>query len=145
MDRPHKNSQSNSQVAGPQAEDSTSRSRADKLEERLIDFAVRIARLSASLPKTSAGKHIAGQILRSGTSPAPNYGEARGAESRADFVHKLRIVLKELNETAIWLRIVERSHIVKAGLLTEIIPENKALCRIFVASLKTARCFTNEK
>ena len=72
----------------------SSQSLADKLEERLIDFAVRIVNLSASLPKTPAGKHIAGQIMRSGTSPAPNYGEARGAESHADFVHKLGIVLK---------------------------------------------------
>src|SRR2546425_5313472 len=64
-------------------------SKGDELEERLIDFAVRIIKLSARLPKTPAGKHVAGQILRSGTSPAPNYGEARGAESRADFVHKL--------------------------------------------------------
>lgn len=75
-----------------------SQSQADELEERLIDFAVRIIKLSARLPGTPAGKHIAGQILRSGTSPAPNYGEARGAESHNDFVHKLRIVLKELNE-----------------------------------------------
>ena len=67
---------------------------ADDLEERLIDFAVRIIKLSASLPATPAGKHIAGQILRSGTSPAPNYGEARGAESHADFVHKYGVVLK---------------------------------------------------
>ena len=74
-----------------------SQSKADELEERLIDFAVRIIKLSASLPKTPAGKHIAGQILRSGTSPAPNYGEARGAESHADFVHKLGVVLKELS------------------------------------------------
>jgi four helix bundle protein len=73
-------------------------SRADELEERLIDFAVRIIRLSASLPRSVAGKHVGSQIMRSGTSPAPNYGEARGAESHADFVHKLRIVLKELNE-----------------------------------------------
>jgi four helix bundle protein len=146
MDRPHKNSQSgNSQADSSQAEDSTSQSRADKLEERLIDFAVRIVRPSASLPKTRAGKHIAGQILRSGTSPAPNYGEARGAESHADFVHKLRIVLKELNETAIWLRIVEQSRIVQEELLVEIVPENKALCRIFAASLKTARCSKNDK
>ena len=69
-------------------------SQADALEERLINFAVRIVKLSASLPKTSAGRHISGQILRSGTSPAPNYGEARGAESHADFVHKLRVVLE---------------------------------------------------
>ena len=67
-----------------------SQSRADALEERLIDFAVRIIKLASGLPKTSAGKHIAGQILRCGTSPAPNYGEGRGAESTADFVHKTR-------------------------------------------------------
>ncbi|MFN2516527.1 MAG: four helix bundle protein [Pyrinomonadaceae bacterium] len=88
-----------------------SQTRADKLEERLIEFAVRVVILSANLPKTPAGKHIAGQLMRSGTSPAPNYGEARGAESHADFVHKLRIVLKELNETSIWLRIIERSQL----------------------------------
>ena len=112
--------------------------RADELEERLVDFAVRIVKLSAGLPKTPAGKHIAGQILRSGTSPAPNYGEARGAESHADFVHKLRIVLKELNETSIWLRVIERSQILRKELLTDISGESRELCRIFTASLKTA-------
>jgi len=112
---------------------------ADKLEERLIDFAVRVINLSASLPKTAAGKHIAGQILRSGTSPAPNYGEARGAESHADFIHKLRIVLKELNETSIWLRIIERSELLRKELIRDIVAENKELCRIFATSLRTAR------
>jgi four helix bundle protein len=114
-------------------------SRADELEERLIDFAVRIVRLSARLPKTAAGRHIAAQILRSGTSPAPNYGEARGGESAADFVHKLRIVLKELNETSIWLRVIERSQLLKTELLADIVNENSELCKIFTASLKTAR------
>jgi four helix bundle protein len=114
-------------------------SRADKLEERLIDFAVRVVNLSASLPKTPAGKHIAGQILRSGTSPAPNYGEARGAESHADFIHKLRIVLKELNETSIWLRVIERSQMLRKELMVDIVGENKELCRIFATSLRTAR------
>ena len=114
-------------------------SRADELEERLIDFAVRIVNLSASLPKTPAGKHIAGQIMRSGTSPAPNYGEARGAESHADFVHKVRIVLKELNETKIWLRVIERSEMLKKELMVDIVGENKELCRIFTSTLKTAR------
>jgi four helix bundle protein len=129
----------NSQSDNALSEKRNSQSRADKLEERLIVFAVRIVRLSASLPRTTAGKHIAGQILRSGTSPAPNYGEARRAESHADFVHKVRIVLKELNETAIWLRIIERGGIVQPELLADIIQENKDLCRIFSASLKTAR------
>jgi len=69
---------------------------ANEVENRLIDFAVRVIKVADALPKTPAGKHIAGQLLRSGTSPAPNYAEARGAESRADFVHKLKLALKEL-------------------------------------------------
>ncbi len=77
-------------------------------------------------------------------SPAPNYGEARGAESHADFVHKLRIVLKELNETSIWLRTIERSQMLKADSIAQLIQENKELCRIFTSSLKTARS-RNEK
>jgi four helix bundle protein len=124
-------------------------SAADELEERLVDFAVRIIKLSASLPRTPAGKHVAGQILRSGTSPAPNYGEARGAESRADFVHKIRVVLKELNETSVWLRIIERSRLLKVESMIDIVQENGDLCKIFAASLKTARSrsdkMTNEK
>ena len=72
-------------------------------------------------------------------SPAPNYGEARGAESTADFVHKLGIVLKELNETSIWLRVIERSDILRRELLAGIIEENRELCKIIGSSLKTAR------
>ncbi len=121
------------------------RSQADELEDRLIDFAVRIVKLSASLPKTAAGRHIAGQILRSGTSPAPNYGEAGGAESAADFLHKIRIVLKELNETSVWLKIIERSQLLRQELLAEIISENSELCKIFATSVKTARSRTNVK
>jgi four helix bundle protein len=117
----------------------SSQSSADELEDRLIDFAVRIIKLSASLPNTSAGRHIAGQILRAGTSSPPNYGEARGAESRADFVHKISIVLRELNETSIWLRIIQKSQLLRAELLTDIMEENGSLCRIFTASLKTMR------
>jgi four helix bundle protein len=114
-------------------------SQADAIEERLIDFAVRVVKLSASLPRTAAGRHVAGQILRSGTSPAPNYGEARGAESQADFIHKLRIVLKELNETSIWLRVIQRSELVRSQLLADIIRETGELSRIFVTSIKTTK------
>ena len=117
----------------------TSQLLADQLEERLIDFAVRIIKLSNRLPKTPAGRHIANQILRSGTSPAPNYGEARGAESRADFRHKIRIVLKELNETSIWLRIIQRSQLLSSPSLIDITTECSELCKIFTASLKTIR------
>ena len=115
-----------------------SQSKADELEERLIDFAVRVVKLSAALPRTSAGKHIAGQILRSGTSPAPNYGEARGAESLPDFVHKLRIALKELNETRIWLRIISKSGMIEAQLLSNVIEENQQLACIVASSINTA-------
>ena len=94
------------------------------------------ATAKAKEPQSQAD--IAGQILRSGTS-APNSGEARGAESAAGFVHKLRIVLKELNETAIWLRLIDRSQLLKRELLAEIVNENAELCKIFTASLKTAR------
>ena len=116
-----------------------SQSFADQLEDRLINFAVSIIHLAARLPRTPAGKHVSGQILRSGTSPAPNYGEARGAESRADFIHKIRVVLKELNETSIWLRIIERSQMLDPEVLVDIIQENGELCKIFTSSLQTTR------
>jgi four helix bundle protein len=109
------------------------------LEDRLIDFAERIIPLANRLSTTFAGKHIAGQILRSGTSAVPNYGEARSAESRADFVHKLRIAVKELNETSIWLRIVVRSGLLKPRLLLGLSGECDELKHILGASLRTAR------
>ena len=71
------------------------------LEDRLIDFAVRIINVIEALPNTKVGNHIGGQLLRSGTSPAPNYGEAQSAEFRRDFIHKMKIALKELRETLI--------------------------------------------
>ena len=113
--------------------------KADELEERLVDFAVRIIKLSGHLPPTPAGKHLARQILRSGTSPAPNYGESRSAESDADFVHKLSIVLKELNETMIWLKMISKSGLMKKTLLDDILDENDQLARIISTSIKTVR------
>ena len=83
----------------------------DDIQERLINFAVDIIGLTSKYPKTIAGNHIAGQLLRSGTSPAPNYAEARGAESTKDFIHKLKITLKELNESNVWLEITRRSNL----------------------------------
>ena len=91
------------------------------------------------LPRNVQGRHIASQILRSGTAAAANYGEARGAESRADFIHKLRIVFKELNETTVWLRILAESSVISAENTTKIVAENRELCRIIAASIKTAR------
>jgi four helix bundle protein len=112
-------------------------SQADKIQSRLVDLAIAIVHLAAHLPRTPAGQHVAAQILRSGTSPAPNYGEARGAESKADFVHKLRVALKELNETAIWLQIIRRSRMNQLE-LDGLIKENQELSRILVSSIKTA-------
>ena len=85
------------------------------------------------------GRHICGQILRSGTAAAANYGEARGAESRADFVHKLKIALKELNETTIWLEVIAESALHPPEAISRIVAENRELCRIIAASIKTAR------
>ncbi len=82
------------------------------LEERLISFAVRIIALADSLPNTRTGNHISGQIIRCGTSPASNYGEAQSAESRVDFIHKMKICLKELRETKIWLLMIERAKLI---------------------------------
>ncbi|MEM7346232.1 MAG: four helix bundle protein, partial [Chloroflexota bacterium] len=111
----------------------------DDLEDRLIDYAVRIIKVSESLPNTPAGKHIRGQLLRSGTSPAPNYGEARSAESNRDFIHKLKIALKELNETRIWLKMIIRSDLVSEHLLASVLDECEQLCRILSRSIQTSR------
>jgi four helix bundle protein len=111
----------------------------DQLEERLVAFAARIVRLASRLNKDFLGRHMANQVLRSGTSAAPNYAEARGAESRADFIHKMRIVQKELNETAVWIRIISKSSLISQNLIVDILAENRELCRIATASIKTAR------
>jgi len=84
------------------------------LQDRLVAYAVRIIKLSETLPETKAGKHVYSQILKSGTSPAANYGEAQSAESKADFVHKLKISLKELRETEIWLKIIEKARMIES-------------------------------
>ena len=117
----------------------------DDIQERLIDFAVAVLKISEELPKTQAGRHIAGQLLRSGTAPASNYGEARGAESRRDFVHKLGIVLKELNETVIWLKIIRRSEMLSGRQLASLLQEGSELGRIINASTKTATRTTRER
>ena len=111
----------------------------DDIEERLIDFAVRIIKLCENLPKTRAGNHIAGQLLRSGTAPAALYAEARGAESPKDFVHKLKLCLKELNESRVWLKIIIRSEILPQIKLHPLSQECDELCRVVNASIKTAQ------
>jgi four helix bundle protein len=107
----------------------------------MISFAAEILDLSAKLPKTPQGRHVCSQILRSGT--AGNYGEARGAESRADFIHKLRVVLKELHETTIWLELIRKTSLLPAGTIVAVVAENHELCRIVGASIRTAKASQN--
>lgn len=111
----------------------------DDIQNRLINFSVAIVKLRQRLPDTHAGKHVAGQLLRCGTSPAPNYGEARGAESKRDFIHKLGIVLKELNESGIWLETVRRSELLRTDVVTPTLDECTQLSKIISASRGTAR------
>jgi len=110
------------------------------LEDRLINFAVRAINIAESLPNTKSGNHLANHLVRSGTSPALNYGEAQSAESKSDFVHKLRIVLKELRETSVSFRISLRfSPPGSESNLREALDECNQLIAIFVASIQTAR------
>lgn len=108
------------------------------LQDRLVDFAVRIIKVVESLPDSRAGRQVANQLVRAGTSPAPNYGEAQSAESRADFVHKMKIALKELREAMVWLQIIERKPLGNPGQMKEIIQECDELIAIFVKSIQTA-------
>jgi four helix bundle protein len=110
------------------------------LEERLLEFSARIVRLSERLTKTDAGRHVGNQILRSGTSPYANHGEAEDAESIDDFIHKLKICLKETRETWRWLRLIQRVPLTtKPHLLDPLIDEADQLIRIFRQSVITAR------
>ena len=110
------------------------------LQERFIDYAVRIINLSEQLPESKTGKHIAFQILRSGTSPAANYGEAQSAESRADFIHKLKIALKELRETEVWLKIIIKTKIIQPSAeLSALLQETDELISILFKSIDAAK------
>ncbi|MEN6450344.1 MAG: four helix bundle protein [Thermoguttaceae bacterium] len=102
-------------------------------------FAVRIGRLVDALPKTRLGRHVAGQLVRSGTSAAPNYEEACAAESRADFVHKLAICLKELRESRFWIRLTVEGKLVREEEMSDLLDECSQLCKIVGQSIVTAK------
>ena len=108
------------------------------LEERLLEFSAKIIGLVDALPNTRAANHVAGQLLRCGTSPLGNHGEAQAAESRRDFVHKLRIYLKEFKETRRWLRLLQRSQLVTMPKILLILRETEELIKIFAVSIRTA-------
>lgn len=109
------------------------------LEERLINFSVQIIVLVESMPSTKAANHLGGQLLRSGTSPALNYAEAQSGESRNDFIHKIKIVLKELRESLVCLKIIHKAKLYKSEeAIIALIKETNELVSIFVKSAKTA-------
>ena len=110
-----------------------------ELSERLWELAARVGKVVDSLPETKLGRHVAGQLIRCGTSSAPNYDESGAAESRDDFVHKLSIALKELRETRGWLRFLVKAELLPASKLSGIIDEAEQLCRILGKSVLTAK------
>ena len=112
--------------------------RAYDLEERLINFAVLIIKLVSHFPNSDIGKHLGNQLQRSATAPALNYGEAQGAESPADFLHKMRICLKELRESQINLKISFRSGLLSKEDAKQSLDECGQLVAIFTSSVKTA-------
>ena len=116
------------------------------LEERLINFSVMIIEVANKMPGTKAGNHLAGQLIRSGTSVTLNYGEAQSAESRKDFIHKIKVVLKELMETFVCLKLIQRAGLhAKASPIDLVLKENNELISIFVKSVETAQKHLQEK
>ena len=110
------------------------------LENRLLEYSAKIIKIVEDLPQSRVGNHVAGQLLRAGTSPYANHGEAQSAESSNDFIHKMSICLKELRESMRWLRLIQRIPLVKSHeRLTEIVQETEELIKIFVASIRTAK------
>src|SRR3984893_15866904 len=108
------------------------------LEDRLLEFAVRLSKLVDALPSSRTGNHVAGQLLRCGTSPFANHGEVQAAESRKDFIHKLGVCFKELKEIKRWLRLIARVELLSAGRIRPLVLETEELRRIFSASIRTA-------
>ncbi len=128
----------------PKAENG--RAAAFDIEERLLNYAAEIVRLTEKLPSSRAGNHVAGQLLRSGTSPLPNHGEAQAAESRDDFIHKMSISLKELRESRRWLRLILRVPLTpEVSKIESLVSETEELIRIFAKSIKTAKAGGSER
>ncbi|MCY2994618.1 MAG: four helix bundle protein [Planctomycetota bacterium] len=111
----------------------------DDLASRLVEFAARIGKVVDALPDTRLGRHVAGQLVRCGTAGAPNYAEARGAESQKDFIHKLGICLKELRESQCWLDLIVRADLLPEARLSPLLDESDQLIAILVKSIVTAK------
>ena len=113
--------------------------RGEDLEDRLLDFAARVGKLVDAMPETRLARHIAGQLVRSGTSPAPNYAEACAAESKRDFIHKLGIALKELRESRSWIKLILKAELLSAHRVAPLLDEAEQLCNIIGKSIVTAK------
>ncbi len=109
------------------------------LSERLWDFAARVGKIVDALPETRLGRHVAGQLVRCGTSAAPNYDEGCAGESRADFIHKLNIALKEMRETRGWLRFIVKASLLQNAAVVAVLDESEQLARILAKSILTAK------
>ena len=109
------------------------------MTDRLLDFGVRAGNVVDALPDTRLGRHIAGQLVRSGTSPAPNYDEGCAAESHADFAHKLNVALKEMRESRLWLRMIIKANLLPGMRLADLLDEANQLCNILGKSVVTAK------
>src|SRR5271169_2113740 len=102
------------------------------LEDRLLEYAAAVIRLVERVPRTQAGSHVAGQLLKSAASPLSNHGEAQAAESVDDFIHKLSVCLKELKESRRWLRLIQRVPLLKPETQVDpLLSETEELVRIF--------------
>ena len=111
----------------------------DELSERLLDFAVRIAKVADALPDTRRGRHVSDQLMRAGTSPGSNYEEGCAAESRRDFEHKLSIALKELREVRFWLRFIIKAGLLPGERMEDLLDECTQLCKILGKSVATSK------
>jgi four helix bundle protein len=110
------------------------------LEERFIEFVLMVDEIVEALPTTKLGNYLAGQMIRSGTAPALNYGEAMGAESRKDFIHKMKVILKELRETFVCIKIIKKKNwITPVSKIETVFNENNELIAISVKSIQTAK------
>jgi len=115
------------------------------LEDRLIDFSVLLIKLIDEIPRVGVGYYLSNQLMRSGTSLALNYGEALAAESRRDFIHKMKISLKEMRESFVCLKIIKRASLLKSKNLETSLIENNELISIFVKSIETAKTNQNKR
>ena len=109
------------------------------LDHRMLGFAAATCRIVQRLPTDRLGSHVAGQLVRCGTAPAAHYAEAQGAESRRDFIHKLRLALKELRESLFWLRLARQMNLVAERETEDAVDEGGELIAILVASIRTAK------